>query len=971
MEAAIRWSANSSSEVQRFLIADVAGNSLRYCEAQQLKNNELSYKQISKRDKLPNFTAFDWCRNDESLVALGTAAGEARIIQIDSLENKPDFLQSFPVRLQRKCNSIAWGSKDLLATGLDRARNDSSLNIYDTRTLSSSTQAEPLRKFSITEGVTNVKFFADQPDVILAGISRQCIRIYDLRGKWLNCSRQCYADRLLDNVGGGPVAFPTRHVHYLSIDPLDQNYFASVGAAGENVVSVWDRRAVARSSAASLSDSPLATAVLEIKPVVISTQNQANIWSLRYSGYRRGSFAVLSSAGQIRLFDTARYPISFEDDFASSTYLPSNLADNSVYVVKKSHDLQHPWNDRHHGQLEQNRPIAFDFAGPGSLSGRECILSIKQNRRLEVIEIPLAPSSVCVTALNDLTIHTETSRVITAKHSRTIAESLMVIQGKNLPLAQLMNPSHPQQTSVEGHADSSSRTFTSDLTITSSRDRHEALLSLPAANASHDIEELLTVLDTSRQRCLEGYLFDCELNKSIVKNDPWLVQFWDDIKIMEDMAANNGMMHETLDLSYLGVHAIWNGQTGSNPSRVLRRGSATAADFTSAANVILQRQRYDEFQGVQTKFPERRQLGLIICGYRFDEKRLRGKCGELLGRREYYKAIVVAVYHGRRDIAIDLLRSLTKTKTLDNSGLGAVIACETVSKEQRELCEWMAEEAEDPYLRALLAYFVSGDWYSVVTMKELPLVRRVAVALKFLDDVRLDQFLDESIADSIAYGDIEGIILTGLAEQSMDLLQKYIARFNDLQTAVLATSLANPRYVNDGRFEHWKETYFLHMQSWKAFMERTRFTVQHNRKAIGRDGQRLIAPPPRQVTLRCNYCKESLARNDLNAKPQKTGMPGGPMSGVANNPLIASGTICPKCGRPMPRCSICMLWLGTPDPAKPPGAAALEDDDPLSKFVNFCMACNHGSHAHHARDWFAKHQMCPVPDCSCLCAMRR
>ena len=182
MEAAIRWSANSWSGAQRFLIADVAGNSLSICEAQQLNNRSLSYTETAKRDKLPNFTAFDWCPSVESLVAIGTAKGEAQIIQIDGSEAQAEFLQSYPVRAQRKCNSIAWSNRDFLATGLDRARNDASLNIYDTRSGTSNVQSEPFREYSIPEGVTNVKFFNDQPDVLLAGIARQCIRLYDLRG---------------------------------------------------------------------------------------------------------------------------------------------------------------------------------------------------------------------------------------------------------------------------------------------------------------------------------------------------------------------------------------------------------------------------------------------------------------------------------------------------------------------------------------------------------------------------------------------------------------------------------------------------------------------------------------------------------------------------------------------------------------------------------------------------------------------
>lgn len=774
-------------------------------------------------------------------------------------------------------------------------------------------------------------------------------------------------DQSTDSAGGSPAAFPTRHVHYLSIDPLDQNYFASVGAIGENVVSVWDRRAVSRSSAASLPDSPSAVALLEIKPVVIVSQHQANIWSLRYSGYRRGRFAVLSSAGQIRMFDTTRYPAGGDDDYDASTYLPSISPDGPVHIVKQSHDLHYPWNDRNHGQTEQTRPIAFDFVGPGTFGENECILTLSQDRHLKIVDIPQHPTSVALTALNEFSIHDQTLRVVTPKRSKDIADDLMDIQGRTLPMTLLMDPRLPQSNDPSRITSS----FASDLAVTSSRDRHEALMSLPMSHGDQELAELLTVMDTQHRRCLEGYLFDCEQNKKIVRNDPWLVEFWDDVKIMEDIASNNGMVHETLDLSFLGIHAIWNGQTGTSSSRDLRRGSTTAAEFTNAANIVLSRQRCGAFEGVETKFPERRQLGLILCGYKFDENKLREKCSELISRREYYKAIVVAVYHGRRDVAINLLRSLTKSKVLDNSGLAAVIACETVSKEQRELCEWMAEEAGDPYLRALLAYFVTGDWYTVVMMKELPLVRRVSVALKFLDDTRLGQFLNEATEDAITFGDVEGIILTGLAEQSMDLFQTYITRFNDIQTVVLAASLANPRYVEDERYEYWKDIYFAQMQSWRAFMERTRFTVQHNRKAVGRDGQRLMKPPPRQVTLRCNHCQGSLARQDRSVRQGKNGAPGMPISSVTNTPSINSGTVCLKCGRPMPRCSICMLWLGTPDPLRPAGAAVLEKEDPLARFVNFCMSCNHGSHAHHARDWFAKHQMCPVPDCACLCALRR
>ena len=185
MDAAVRWSPHSSQHKPRFLIIDVAANRLRYCESSAVKDHDfrnnpiLPYKTLSVRDKLSNFTAFDWSKTEESLVAIGSASGEATLLNIDP--DKPPLIHSFPIRHQRKCNSVAFSSEDLLATGLDRVRNDHCMNIYD---FTSSTTSEPYRKFASSEAITSIKFFTAQPQTLIAGVLRQCLRLYDLRGKF-------------------------------------------------------------------------------------------------------------------------------------------------------------------------------------------------------------------------------------------------------------------------------------------------------------------------------------------------------------------------------------------------------------------------------------------------------------------------------------------------------------------------------------------------------------------------------------------------------------------------------------------------------------------------------------------------------------------------------------------------------------------------------------------------------------------
>jgi WD repeat-containing protein mio len=183
METAIRWSPHSTEQDSRFLIIDVARNRLQLCQLENVDGRKCKYTQLSVRDKLPNFTAFDWSKTSESYVAVGSASGEAVFLSIAQDGPQADFITSFPIKHQRKCNSIAFSARDWLATGLDRVRNDFCMNIYDINQATYTQQQEPLRKLASSEIINSIKFFNQRPDVLVAGVSRQGVRIYDLRGK--------------------------------------------------------------------------------------------------------------------------------------------------------------------------------------------------------------------------------------------------------------------------------------------------------------------------------------------------------------------------------------------------------------------------------------------------------------------------------------------------------------------------------------------------------------------------------------------------------------------------------------------------------------------------------------------------------------------------------------------------------------------------------------------------------------------
>jgi len=205
MEAAIRWSPHSTADFSRFLVLDVEENNLQYFELasnwrKKGHDDESRFKLISQKKKLPNYTAFDWSKTDPNLIAIGASIGETHLVQLgssDSLGSASEegpSLQTLGIKHQRKCNSIAFSHSNKLATGLDRVRSDSSLNIYELT--SSGVNLEPNRKLVIGEAVTSIRFFTSQPDVLIAGVRAQCVRLYDLRGKWtldvLSCAKPAW-----------------------------------------------------------------------------------------------------------------------------------------------------------------------------------------------------------------------------------------------------------------------------------------------------------------------------------------------------------------------------------------------------------------------------------------------------------------------------------------------------------------------------------------------------------------------------------------------------------------------------------------------------------------------------------------------------------------------------------------------------------------------------------------------------------
>jgi len=105
--------------------------------------------------------------------------------------------------------------------------------------------------------------------------------------------------------------------------------------------------------------------------------------------------------------------------------------------------------------------------------------------------------------------------------------------------------------------------------------------------------------------------------------------------------------------------------------------------------------------------------------------------------------------------------------------------------------DMMSAEDNTPgvsYLRAILIFLQNignVDYNKTIYDRGLSLADRVGFACRFLPRADLHSFLDMSIKRCIEFGNLEGLLITGLDKRGIALLQSYVDIYSDVQTAAL------------------------------------------------------------------------------------------------------------------------------------------------------------------------------------------
>lgn len=302
-----------------------------------------------------------------------------------------------------------------------------------------------------------------------------------------------------------------------------------------------------------------------------------------------------------------------------------------------------------------------------------------------------------------------------------------------------------------------------------------------------------------------------------------------------------------------------------------------------------------------------RRAALTSCGWagKFDLSNVLAEC-EVLS--EFERSAALAVWHGELGAGVQALQrgaaSLRSTNGCYAEMLELVALCVAGFRGGsdpslviwRQACSNLIERSElsgenrsmsrVAYVRGLLRFLMNpgSSHQQVLGDDDLSLCDRVGFACRFLPRDSLQGFLDSCIEKCQQEGNIEGLTITGIDRTGIKILQAYVDRYTDVQTAALITNrvILPPAWEQEKWIcVEWLDSYRSLLNTWQMWQSRAMFDVDRSelmrtlqaREATLPKGantraqpanRRLLTAVPFQMDARCTYCQQSLSLKQNN-----------------------------------------------------------------------------------------------------------
>ncbi|XP_014672958.1 PREDICTED: WD repeat-containing protein mio-like [Priapulus caudatus] len=483
-----------------------------------------------------------------------------------------------------------------------------------------------------------------------------------------------------------------------------------------------------------------------------------------------------------------------------------------------------------------------------------------------------------------------------------------------------------------------------------------------------------------KQRALSGYGLKVEQvweNGLLCGDDAGLKNVWSWLDLAKSLKEEGKQRINSRFANYKlqGVLAILKGE-------LMPSGFSTKSDVHIVPWVGMERQQSIQQQVYRN---ECREMALMLCGWGFEKDN--STFNDFLDRLQsdgfYERAAAIALFNLKIRKAIEILHKGSTPKdgkageTASNLLGGDInlnvvaMALSGFTEEKktlwREMCSELRTQLSSSYLRAMFAFLTCDDAYEeVLSETGIAIQDRVAIAAMYLSDAKMMDYVEKLTVQMADDGNLDGILLTGLTREGLELLQRYVDLTSDVQSTCFIMAHATPDVMKDVSVKQWAESYRDLLDVWRLWHQRALFDVHWFQGDAG-------SRPPQQVTVCCNFCSKSISTTGQGRGPRRPYL-----HYTARTPATKSKvTCCPGCRKPLPRCALCLMNMGTASGMGPTKTEKIrlqvmpsgKDGKPIaiSSWFTWCQTCRHGGHANHITEWFREHADCPVTGCNCRC----
>lgn len=313
----------------------------------------------------------------------------------------------------------------------------------------------------------------------------------------------------------------------------------------------------------------------------------------------------------------------------------------------------------------------------------------------------------------------------------------------------------------------------------------------------------------------------------------------------------------------------------------------------------------------------------------------------------YSRAAAIAVFNLQIPLAIEVLNRAPVEAGLSYVGIALAGFSNEEESNWKKFCTNALKKISDPYLKVMFSFLLNpGNYDCVLKEPEMIVDDRVGFALLYLPDLKLLDYLLKLSGELCDKGHLDGLLLTGNNAQGLKLLQKYLDETADIQSTTLIAVRAFSHELDSPQVKNWIWNYQELLNRWKFWFERADFDLM----LIKEKNER----PSPQIYMSCTYCGKNISAHLRSLKNQQ-------FSRISVSGATNKLTGCPHCRKPLSRCIICLMTMGSP---------IVENTDKSQAFDNWftwCQSCRHGGHSKHITNWFMEHLECPMVGCSCKC----